>query len=43
MSYVICNIKTHSYNYNVDESTLGLGERSLKSLVINNVWEDDVC
>lgn len=43
MSYVICNIKTHSNNYNVDKSTVGLGERSLKSLVINNVWEDDVC
>lgn len=40
MSYVICNIKTLSNNYNVDKSTVGLGERSL---VINNVWEDDVC
>lgn len=43
MSYVICNIKTHSNNYNVDKSTEGLGESSLKGLVINSVWEADVC
>lgn len=43
MSYVIYNIKTHTNNYNVDKGTVGLGERSLKSLEINSVWEADVC
>lgn len=43
MLYVICNIKIFFNNYNVDKSMVGLGERSLKSFVIYNVWEDDVC
>lgn len=43
MSYVVCNIKAHTNNYNVDKGTVGLGESSLKSLVINRVWEADVC
>lgn len=43
MLYVICNIKIYFNNYNVDKSMEGLGESSLKSFVINSVWEVDVC
>lgn len=43
MLYVICNIKVYINNFNVDKGMVGLGESSLKSFVINRVWEVDVC